>query len=108
MGVDRASILRADVVALTHALRRVVALPERLQQLLVRDLVRIEHDQHHLGVTGAARAGLFIGRVRRVAAGIADSGGVNAVAELPELAFGTPEAAEPEHGLLETGGIRRL
>src|SRR5208282_1666051 len=34
-GVDRAAILRADVVALAHALRRVVVLPERLEQTLI-------------------------------------------------------------------------
>ena len=36
-GVDRRAILRADIIALAHALRRVVISPERLQQLLVRD-----------------------------------------------------------------------
>src|SRR5690349_3972437 len=30
-GVDRAAILRADIVALTHALCRVMAFPERLE-----------------------------------------------------------------------------
>src|SRR5438045_3015508 len=34
--VDAGSILRADVPALPHALRRIVTLPERLQQLVVR------------------------------------------------------------------------
>ena len=34
--VDRRPVLRADVVALPHPLRRVVRLPEHLQQLLVR------------------------------------------------------------------------
>src|SRR5450631_1771800 len=34
--VDRAPVLRADVVALTEALRRVVVLPERLEQELRR------------------------------------------------------------------------
>ena len=106
--VDRRTILRADIVALAHALRRVVIFPERLQQLLVGDLLRIEHDQHHFGVTGAARADLFIGRVGGVAAGIADGGRIDAVAEFPELALGAPETAEPEHRLLEACGIRRL
>src|SRR5262249_7618086 len=85
--VDRAPILRADVVALAHALRRVVVLPERLQQTIVVDLLRVEHDEYHFGVTGAARANLFIGRVRRVAAGIADRCRVDALAKLPELAL---------------------
>src|SRR5262245_49894140 len=42
--IDPGAILRADVVALAHALRRIVALPERLQQVVVRHLRRIEHD----------------------------------------------------------------
>src|ERR1700684_3894776 len=32
--VDRRAVLRADIVALTHALRRIVRLPEGLQPLL--------------------------------------------------------------------------
>ena len=47
-----------------------------LQQLLVRDLRRVEDDQHRLGVAGAAAADLLVGRVRRVAAGVADRGRV--------------------------------
>ncbi len=107
-GVDRRAILGADIVALAHALRRVVIFPERLQQLLVGDLLRIEHDQHHFGMTGAARTDLFIGRIGRMSAGIADGGRMDAVAELPELALGAPETAQPEHRLLEAGGIGRL
>src|SRR5207237_3615599 len=52
-GVDRRAILGADIVALAHALRRVVIFPERLQELLVADLLRIDHNQHHFGMTGA-------------------------------------------------------
>src|SRR5690349_12659504 len=40
-GVDSRAILRADVVTLAHALRWVMALPERLQQLLVGDFLRV-------------------------------------------------------------------
>src|SRR5499425_2932486 len=47
---------RPHVVALTHALRRVVALPEPRQKRLVADGLRIEHDAHHLVVARAARA----------------------------------------------------
>ena len=46
VGVDRRAVLRADVVALAHALRRVVALPEDAQQLLVGHLLRVEHHAH--------------------------------------------------------------
>src|SRR5689334_180844 len=105
--VDRRAILRADVVALAHALGRVVVFPEHLQQLFVSDLLRIEHDQHHFGVAGTARADLFIGRVRREAAGIADRRREDALAELPELSLRAPETAEREHGLFEALRIRR-
>ena len=48
--VDRRAVLRADVVALTHALRRVVVLPEHLEQVLVADHRRVEDHEDRLGV----------------------------------------------------------
>src|SRR5438874_10356130 len=39
VAVDPRSILRADVVALPHALRRIVAFPKRFQQILVSNLL---------------------------------------------------------------------
>src|SRR5215467_7504560 len=54
--VDPRAVLRADVVALTHPLCGIVVLPEDLQQLLVTDLLRIEDDEHDLGVIRRARA----------------------------------------------------
>src|ERR1700681_2438832 len=54
-GVDPGAVLGADIVALAHALRRVVALPKRLKQRLVGNLFRIVHHQHHFVVAGAAR-----------------------------------------------------
>src|SRR4029453_18370477 len=36
--VDRGAVLRADVVALTHALRRIVRFPENPEQAAGRDL----------------------------------------------------------------------
>src|ERR1700733_10513640 len=107
-GVDRGTILGPDIVALTHALRRVVIFPKHLQQPIVGNLCRIEHDQHRFGVTGAARADFFIGRILCVAAGVANRRDVDAVAEFPELALRTPEAAQSEHRLLKSSRIRRL
>jgi hypothetical protein len=43
-----------------------------------------------------------------MAAGIADGSGMDAFAKFPELAFRAPEAAEPEHRLLQPRGIGRL
>ena len=105
--VDGRAVLRADVVALAHALRRVVALPERAQDLVARHLRGVEHDEHGLGVAGRAAADLLVGRVRRVAAGVADGGRVDAV-ELPEQPLGAPEAAHADdqrlHAARGTGG----
>jgi hypothetical protein len=85
-----------------------VTFPERLQQPLVGDFLLLEHHQHHFGVTGAARTDLLVGRVRGMTAGVTHGGGIDAVAQFPEFALRAPEAAEPEHGLLQTRGIRRL
>src|SRR4029453_11069635 len=89
---DRRAVLGAHVVALAHALGRVVVLPEELQHLLVAGLGGVEHDEHGLGVAGPRRADLLIGRVAGVAAGVADRRGPHAVG-LPEDALGAPEAA---------------
>ena len=92
--------MRAGVVALSHALRRVVVLPERLEQLLVTHHLRIEHDQDHLGVSREAGAHLLVGGVGREAAGVAGGGAPHA-RHLPEHALGSPEASHPEDGRLE-------
>src|SRR5579863_7707070 len=104
---DRGPILGADVVPLPHALRRIVVLPKDLEQRLVAELRRVEHDEHDLGVPGAARTDFLIGRVLREAAGVADGRRVDA-GRLPELPFRPPKAAEGEHGLLEARRKRRL
>ena len=52
--VQRRAVLRADVVPLPHALGRVVALPERLQQLVVGDPGRVLGDEDGFRVPGAA------------------------------------------------------
>src|SRR5258705_11372685 len=93
-GVDRRAILGADIVALAHALRRVVIFPERLQELLVGDLLRIEHDQHHFGMTGAARTDLFVARIERMSAAIADGGRMDTFTAFPETALTAPGTAE--------------
>src|SRR3974390_3681756 len=81
-GVDAGAILSADIVALTHALRRVVALPEGLEQRLVGNLAWIVDHQHHLVVAGAAGADFLIGRIGSPPASVSDRGGVDAVASL--------------------------
>src|SRR5579875_399862 len=103
--VDRGTVLRADVVALPHALRRVVTFPECFEQRLVGNCLRIIDHQHTFGVAGAPAANFFIGRIGREAADITDSRDDNARAEFPEFAFGAPETSEREDGL---GGSRRV
>src|SRR4051794_13232698 len=104
--VDRRAVLGAHVVALAHSLCRVVVLPEALQQRLVARLLRVEDDEHGLGVARPRAADLVVGRVRREAARVPDGRRVD-TRRLPEDALRTPEAAQSEHGLLEARPERR-
>src|ERR1041385_6077558 len=90
---DHRAVLRAHVVALAHALRGVVLLPERLEQVAVGDAAGVVDHAHGLGVAGAARAHFLVRGVGRGASLVADGGGEHAIA-LPELALGAPEAAQ--------------
>src|SRR5258708_29211711 len=102
---DRRGVLRADVVALAVALRRVVVLPEDAEQLVEAHLGRFVGDLHHLGGAGAPAADLAIRRCTRGAARVADRGRHHA-RRLPELALGAPEAAHPEQrGLAHVGRV---
>ena len=102
-GVDGAAVLRAHVVALAHALGRIVVFPEHLEQLLEAHLGRVERNQHYFGVAGAAAACLFVGGVGRVAAGVTNRGAEH-LGHLPELALGAPETTHAKHRSLVTGG----
>src|SRR5206468_3094637 len=95
VGVDRRAVLRADIVALPHALARVVAFPEQFEEGLVARHFRVVDDEHGLGMAGPPAAHLFIGRVGRMPAGIADRRRPDA-RRLPEDAPGAPDAAEPD------------
>src|SRR3546814_5016943 len=68
--------------------RGVVDLEEELEQLAVRRSLRIEDDLNRLGM----RAVIAIGRVRHVAAGIADTGR-NDARHLTDQVLHAPEAA---------------
>ena len=104
--VDGGAVLGADVVALAHALRRVVDLPERLEEIVVGDLGGVERDQDGLRVAGAAGADLVVGRVRRRPTLVADGRRVHA-GQRPEGTLGAPEAAEAEVGDLDPLRERR-
>src|SRR4029077_18640375 len=80
---------------------------EHLEQFLVADLLRVEHDQDDLGVIRRTAAHLAIRRVLRRAGRVADGRRVDARL-LPELLLSAPEAAHAEHGKLEPIGKWRL
>ena len=92
--------MRANVIALTIALGRVMLFPERLQDRLQRYDGGIEYHHHDLGMAGTAGADLFIGRVWRHATGITDRSAVNAF-DLPEQPFRTPETAKAQMHLFQ-------
>ncbi len=69
--------------------------------------MRIEHDEHSLGVPRGATAYFAIRRIRRVSRRVANRGRVD-TGHLPELPLGTPEAPERKHRALETGRERRF
>jgi len=96
-GIDHRTVLRAVIIALAHALDRVVVFPEHFQELALGDFPRVKHDQHEFGLAGPAGADFLVAPVGRLAARIADRGGPYA-GLLPELALGAPEAAEAEGG----------
>ena len=53
-GIYPRPVLGAGVVALSHALRRIVGLPEQLQQTIVICHLRIKNHQHDFVVPGLA------------------------------------------------------
>src|SRR6202040_1578716 len=105
-GVDRGAVLGADVVSLPHALRRIVRLPERPEQILVVDLLRVVDHAHDFCVPGLAAADLLVSRMGSEATRVAHRGRVHA-RKLPEDPFCTPEAAQTENRLAHAGRERR-
>ncbi len=76
--IDARAVLGAHVATLAHALRRVVVLPEDLEQLLVGDHRGVEDHEDGLGVPSPTGADLLIARVGREPADVADRGRVHA------------------------------
>src|SRR5580700_3476983 len=96
---DRRAVLAAEIEALAVAGGRIVDPPERLEQLRVADLGRVEPDLDRLGVAGAVPADPLVGRVRDVPAGVARSSLQHPV-DLAEGRLHTPEASRGESGAL--------
>ena len=63
MAEDDGTVVAAYVRPLPVELRGVVAVPEYLEQFLVGDMIGIEGDLNHLGMTGSVGADLFIRRL---------------------------------------------
>src|ERR1700744_228485 len=99
---DGRAVLAAQVEPLAVAGGRVVDVPERLEQLGVADLRRVEPHLARLGVAGAVPANLPVGRVRGVPAGVADCGPQHP-GYLPERRLDAPETAGRERRTLGAG-----
>src|SRR5712692_3395136 len=91
------AVLVADVAELPVLHGRIDVTPEIIQELFVCDLLRIVGYTHRLGMTGAAVADLFIGRVADRAAGIARLG-IHHAGKLVEVRLYAPEAAAGKDG----------
>jgi hypothetical protein len=102
---DRRAVLAADVEPLAVTRGRIVAPPERLEQLRVADLGRVEPHLDRLGVAGAVPADLLVAGVGDLAAGVAHRGLQHAV-DLAEGRLHTPEASRGECGPL--GSVRSV
>jgi len=89
----------AGVLARVALRARVVAAPEDVEQLLVRDDARVEVDLDRFGVVAEVLVGRGVGR----AAGIADARADDA-GDAPEPGVGSPESAEGEGRGLQRGG----
>src|SRR3569623_964745 len=100
------TVLSTDIIALAHALSRIVRLPEQCQQIPVVEHGGIVNHPHHFIVPSEAAAYLPISGVGGEAAGIADQAAVDA-RHLPEQALRTPEAAEADQGRCHAGRKRR-
>lgn len=108
-GEDDGAVLGAAVVALTVALGGVVGLPEGAEEVGVREVGGVVYYKDGFGMAGGASADFGVGGGAGVvgATAIAGGGGVDA-GELPEEAFGTPEATKSKGGLVEGRGEGRV
>src|SRR6516164_2934980 len=92
---DRRAVLAADIEALPVAGGRIVDPPERLEQLCVADLGRVEPHLDRFGMAGAAPADPLIARVGHMPAGVTGSGRQYPV-DLAEGCLDAPEASRGE------------
>src|ERR1700687_3971073 len=60
------AVLRTRVRSLAVHLRRVVSLPENVEQLFVTHFCRVKRHLHHFRMPRFVRANIFVGRIRRL------------------------------------------
>src|SRR5260370_5928234 len=87
----RGSVLRAEIRALAIYLRGVVHLPERVEQLFVAQLCRIERDLHDFGVARLVGADVLVRRIFRATTAIAYRG-VDNSGNAAQCRFDPPKA----------------
>src|ERR1700704_210362 len=104
---DRRAVLATEVEALAVAGGRIVDPPERLEQLRVADLGRVEPHLDRLGVAGAVLADPFVAGVGDVTAGVAHSS-LQYPVDLAEGRLHTPEASCGDCGALGSVGAVSL
>mmetsp|Transcript_174479 Transcript_174479/g.553851 ORF Transcript_174479/g.553851 Transcript_174479/m.553851 type:complete len:343 (-) Transcript_174479:9-1037(-) len=105
--VDARPVLGAPVASLLVLRGGVVALPEHLQQVTIRDHLGVVHDSDDLVVAGPAGAHVAVGGVVVLAARVAHLRGVDALLGHVQV-LGAPEATHAEHGHLHPRRPRRV
>src|SRR5690606_7006338 len=93
---DGRSILRADIIPLPVACRRIVSVEKYSQKLFGAYLRGIEHDAHNLGVAGLSSDHVLVRRILQMSAREAGLNRFHA-AEGLEDCFDAPEAPASEH-----------
>ena len=89
---DCRAILRADIIALTVKLGRIMRAQMHVVNLGERDRIGIERHADRFGVAGPARANFLVSRAGRITADIAAFDLRNAH-DIAEHRFGAPEAS---------------
>src|SRR5690606_36699596 len=84
------AILGAHIIALPHALGRVMLFPEGPEQPVEADYTRVINHFDRFGMTGSPRTDFFIGRIWRHSSLIA-GGGHDHARQLPEQPLRAPE-----------------
>ena len=111
VSVNGAAVVGADIVALTVALRRVMAFPELDQHLFQIDLGRVEGDLDHFGVVAlrclAGAQQFFLGEHGFVGAGDLAVGvaafDIEHAGNGGHALLGAPETAHAEHDAVGNG-----